>query len=140
MRRLLALLAAACAACGDVNSCETRVASSSDVCLPPALAPNVTSTIELRELCGPSCTALPGCTAILRNAQVVVDVEQEVCVPTSLVDCPLSTCQQRAFPCKLPPLTAGDWALTVPGAPARILHVREGGVTACRFAADAGVQ
>ena len=139
MRRALALLAVACAACADVSSCETGTAVAGDVCIPPALAPNVSTTIELRELCGPACTDLPGCTAILRNAQLVLDVEQEVCLATSTLECPPGTCQQRPFLCKLPPLMPGDWPLTLPGGSLRLVHVREGGDTSCRFT-DGGVQ
>jgi len=139
MRRALALLALTGAACGDVNTCNTGPAGTGDVCVPPALAANIATTIELRELCGPSCTQLPGCSAIFRDGQLVLDIQQEVCLAASGEDCPVTACQQRSFPCKLPPLAPGDWPLSAPGGTLRLVRVREGGDATCRFP-DAGVQ
>ena len=137
MRRALALLAVACAACTDVNTCQTGPATVGDACIPRTIAPNLPVKIELRELCGNECDSLPGCTAILRNGEVVLEVEQEVCTASSGT-CNAG-CQQRAFPCTLPPLTPGDWPLAVPGGPPRLLHVQAEGAASCLFP-DAGVQ
>ena len=127
------LLLLASAACSNGTSCETGVADVGDVCLPTTAAPNLLITIELKELCGRGCTALPSCNAIFRDAQVILDVEQEVCSDTFTAVCINLGCQERAFPCQLPSLTAGDWVVTIPGTQSRLLHVQPGGVASCRF-------
>ena len=133
MRRAYALLLALCAACGDGNACNTGPSDVGDVCLPPLIAPGVPITLEVRELCGRGCTAAPTCSAVLRGGQVALQVEQEVCADTLTASCLGEPCQERAITCKLPALTAGDWALAIDGVPSRVLRVRDGGVVTCRF-------
>jgi hypothetical protein len=87
MRRACALLLALSAGCGDGTSCETGTADMGEVCLPGRIAPDVPVTLEVRELCGRGCTEPPGCSAIFRGAQVILDVEQEVCVDTLTPAC-----------------------------------------------------
>jgi hypothetical protein len=140
MRRACALLLALSAGCGDGTSCETGAADVGEVCLPGRIAPDVPVTLEVRELCGRGCTEPPGCSAIFRGAQVILDVEQEVCVDTLTPACLSLGCQERGITCKLPALRPGDWALSIPGAPPRLLRVQEGGAASCRFTPGVRVQ
>ncbi|HTO96912.1 MAG TPA: hypothetical protein VMK66_07695 [Myxococcales bacterium] len=134
MRRACALLLClAWAACGDGTTCDDGPADVGDVCLPSTVAPDLPITIELRELCGRGCTDKPSCTAVFRDAQVILDVEQEVCSDSFTAACLSLGCLQRTIQCQLPSLTAGDWVLSVPGGPARLLRVQPGGVASCRF-------
>jgi hypothetical protein len=134
MRRSCALLLLlAGAACSDGTTCETGVADVGDVCLPTTGAPNLPITIEMKELCGRACTSLPSCSAVFRDAQVILDVEQEVCSDSFTPLCINLGCQERVFPCQLPSLQAGDWVLTIPGTPARLLRIQPGGSASCRF-------
>jgi hypothetical protein len=135
---LLAALLAVLAACSN-QSCSDYVADVGDICLPAAVPPDIESSIEIRELCGRGCTSQPACNATLRNGAVVLDVSQEICSDAFFLSCVTSPCLQRVVRCKLPALTPGDYTLTAPGAPQRLLKVGPGGTPTCRFpVADAG--
>lgn len=140
MRRACALLLAVVAGCGDGNTCETGTADVGEICLPGSIAPDVPVTLEVRELCGRGCTQPPSCSALFRAAQVLLEVEQEVCADTLTPACLSLGCQERVISCKLPALKAGDWALSIPGAAPRLLRVQEGGVASCRFTLGVRVQ
>jgi len=129
------------AACGDVITCDTQTADVGLICLPPALAPDISSVIELRELCGRGCSHTPSCTALFRGGQVVLDVSQDVCTDTQTASCIDLGCQQRVMRCALPALTTGVYTLQAPGLPAQLLHVQSGGQSTCLLTgADGGVQ
>lgn len=142
--RLLAAAAAlvftsACVDNGD--SCDTRIVDVGDVCIPAAIAPGIPSVVEVRELCGNGCSTMPSCTALMRNAQVVLDVSQDICLSFQAANCLDQGCIQRVMPCTLPSLNEGRYTLDVPGGPSRTLFVQAGGVSSCRFTlSDGGVQ
>ena len=141
MRSFCAALLLCAAACNDGNNCNTVTDDLGDLCLPPALAPGISSVVEVRELCGGGCTGTPSCTAFYRGGQVTLDVSQDVCSDSTTAGCIVLGCQQRIVRCVLPALSAGDYTLTVPGGPSRLLRVAAGGSASCRFtAADGGVQ
>jgi hypothetical protein len=134
-------LALGAAACGNTISCQDQTDDLGALCLPGTVAAGIPATVEVRELCGLACTGVPGCTALLRNGQVVLDVRQEVCSDSATASCLNQGCQHRTIDCVLPALPAGDWTLIVPGGPARLIHVAGGGDSSCRFASpDGGVQ
>jgi len=140
MRILAAALVLLAAACSNGVTCNTVTDDLGDLCVPAALAAGIPSVLDVRELCGAGCTGAPTCTALYRNGQVVLDVEQEVCSDTVTNACADLGCQQRVMHCVLPPLGAGDYPLVVPGGPPRLLRVQQGGTGSCRFALDGGVQ
>ena len=129
------------AACGDVITCNDVTVDVGDACLPDALAPSISSVIELRELCGPGCSGVPTCTALWRNGQIYLDISQQICNDQASAACIDQGCQTRIMRCELPALNAGVYTLRIPGAPARVLKVETGGQSSCRFSeADGGVQ
>ena len=141
MRTLCAALALLAAGCNDGISCDTRTANVGDLCIPSSLPPNIPAVLDVREACGPGCSGVPSCSALFRNGQVVLDVEQDVCSDSFTSRCIDQGCQQRVLRCVFPALPAGDYTLVVPGGPSRSLHVEQGGTASCRFpAADGGVQ
>lgn len=141
MRLLCAAILLLAAACNDGISCDTVTDDLGDLCLPATLAPGIPSVVEVRELCGAGCTGAPSCTALLRGGQVTLDVEHDVCSDSQTRSCIQLGCQQRVMRCVLPSLNAGDYTLSVPGGPSRILRVAAGGDSSCRFpASDGGVQ
>ena len=134
MRFWAALLALAAVACDNTDSCDTRTADVSDICLPAAVAPGIPSVVDVREMCGIGCTGAPSCTALVRNGQVFLDVNQDVCVSaTSSQSCLDLGCQRRVMQCTLPALPEGDYTLVPPGSPSRTIHVQSGGASSCRF-------
>jgi hypothetical protein len=133
---LLAALALIVPACSTEN-CNTIAADVGDLCLPPAVAPDVQLTIELREMCGKGCSHQPSCDALLRNGQVFLDVRQDVCQDTLFLNCIQLGCVRRVIRCTLPALPEGDYALAAPGAGVQLLRVRAGGQSSCRFPAPA---
>lgn len=133
----LVLLAAAC---DNGVSCNTVTDDLGDLCVPSMVAVGIPSVFDVRELCGAGCTGAPTCTALFRNGQVLLDVEQEVCSDTQNATCADMGCQQRVLRCVIPALGIGDYPLVVPGGPSRLLRVQQGGVASCRFALDGGVQ
>lgn len=145
MRHVLLPLAVAtllCAACSDnTDVCNSGSSDVGAICLPAPIQPGITTSIQLRELCGRGCSDLPSCTAIFRNAQVILDVSQTTCNSQLTSVCLAQGCQTRLIPCSLPALAAGDYTLLVPGGPTQILHVQTGGSSSCRLAdLDGGVQ
>jgi hypothetical protein len=131
-----------CAACSDDGDvCNTGTSDVGELCVPAPLAPSINATIQLRELCGRGCSDLPSCTAIFRNAQVILDVNQTTCNSQLTSVCLSRGCQTRLIPCSLPALAEGDYTLVVPGGTTQILHVRSGGQSTCRLLdLDGGVQ
>ena len=141
MRSLCAALLLCAAACNSGISCDTRTDDLGDLCIPATLAPGIPSVLDVRELCGGGCTSMPSCTALFRGGTVALDVAHEVCSDSASGGCIAVGCQQRIVRCVLPALAAGDYTLTVPGGPARLLRVRGGGAASCRFpSTDGGVQ
>jgi hypothetical protein len=143
--RLAALPLAAivlCAACSDTGDvCDTGSSDVGALCLPRPIAPGIVSTIQLRELCGRGCSDLPSCTAVFRNAQVVLDVQQTTCNSQLTGQCLSQGCQTRVIPCALPSLAEGDYTLVVPGGLQQVLQVQTGGQSSCRILdADGGGQ
>jgi hypothetical protein len=131
----------ALAGCNDVVSCETVTADVGLVCLPDAFAPDVSSVIEARELCGKGCSGNPACTALFTGGRVVLDVTQDLCTDAQSAACIDQGCLTRLMRCELPALPAGDYTIAVPGGPSQLIHVRAGGQSSCRFAeTDGGVQ
>src|SRR4051812_32459065 len=118
LRRAAIALLLCAAACSD-SQCDTGTVDLSDICLPAPAAPDLPLVVEVRELCGRGCSGVPTCTALLRNAQVTLEVEQDVCQETLTQECLDRGCQQRVVRCQLPPLTAGDYAVVAPGAVSR---------------------
>lgn len=139
MLRRLALAAALCAAACSDSQCDTGTVDVSEVCLPGSVAPGIPIVVDVRELCGRGCSGVPNCTALMRNAQVALDLEQDVCQETLTSECVALGCQQRVVRCELPALDGGDYVVSAPGGFARVLKVREGGASTCRFALDGGV-
>jgi hypothetical protein len=139
---LAAALATALCACTDTGDiCDSGTGAIGQICVPDPVAPSITTTIQMRELCGRGCSDLPSCTAVFRNAQVVLDVEQTVCNSQLTAACLSLGCLTRLVPCSLPSLPEGDYTLVVPGGPDQLLHVRSGGTSSCRLLdTDAGVQ
>ena len=138
MALFLALLAAAC---NEGVTCNTQNADVGDLCIPGAIAPDLPSVLDVKELCGLGCGAAPSCSALFRNGQVVLSLDQDVCNTDLTSACLDQGCLQRVMHCDLPALSTGDYALVVPGGPLRVLHVAAGGSASCRFpAADGGVQ
>ncbi|HEY2030197.1 MAG TPA: hypothetical protein VGH20_13415 [Myxococcales bacterium] len=137
----LVLAAFVCAACSDnTDVCNNGPSDVGAICVPSPLAPGITSTIQLRELCGRGCSDLPSCTAIFRNAQVILDVNQTTCNSQLTAACLQLGCQTRSIPCALPALAEGDYTLLVPGGATQILRVRSGGSSSCRLGdLDGGV-
>jgi len=113
LRRLALLAALAAAACSD-SQCETGAANLSELCLPSSAAPDLSMVIEVRELCGRGCSGVPSCTALMRNAEVVLDVEQEICQEILTQECVDLGCIQRVIQCQLPPLKPGEYAVVAP--------------------------
>ena len=141
MRLLAAALLCTCACNSTGDICDTTTADVGDVCVPASIAPGVPSVIEVRELCGVGCSSMPSCTALLRNAQVTLDVEGEVCQSNLSGSCLDLGCLQRVMRCVLPALNPGHYTLNVPGGPQRALAVASGGQSSCLFTlADGGVQ
>lgn len=139
--RIAAALLLLAAGCNDVVTCDTETADIGLVCLPPLLAPQVSSVIEVRELCGKGCSGTPVCTALWTGGRVVLDVTQEVCTDSQSASCIDLGCRRRVIRCQLPALDPGEYTLAAPGAPVQLVHVGAGGQSSCRFAqADGGVQ
>jgi hypothetical protein len=139
--RPLAALAVALAACNSTDTCDDKTDDVGDLCLPADVAPNLPVLLEAREQCGATCTGTPNCSAIFVDGRVALEVSQEVCSSSQSAFCILLGCQRRIMQCTLPPLAEGDYALTVPGGPPRLLRVRSGGAGSCRFPSlDGGVQ
>jgi hypothetical protein len=136
----LVLLCFACSSNGD--TCEDIPADLGELCIPDAIAPGLTTNIEVRELCGNGCSDQPSCTAVFRNAQVVLDTDLNFCASSQSAICLSAGCLHRTLSCALPSLSAGEYTLVVPGGALRTLHVQPGGLSACRFAddGDAGTQ
>ena len=128
------------AACTDTNTCDTKTVDLGNLCLPSTVAPNIPAQLDAIELCGPGCSGTPTCSALYRNGVVVVSAEQDVCTQSFSTACEAQGCLQRTLRCVLPALAAGDYPMTIPGAPPRILHVQPGGSSSCRFTqADGGI-
>src|SRR5258708_4247637 len=140
MRFVCAALLLFSAACSDGTSCDTKTDDVGEVCLPALLAPGMPSQLDMRELCSPGCSGVSSCSALFSNGAVVLDVEQDVCSDSFTATCVAAGCMQRIVTCSLPPLSAGDYSLIVPGVPPRLLRVQPGGSSTCRFFnADGGV-
>jgi hypothetical protein len=137
LRRIVLAAALGAAACSD-QSCNTGVVDVSEICVPQSLAPGLSADIDVRELCGLGCSGVPSCTALFRNAQVLLDTEQDVCQESLTANCALQGCQQRVVRCKLPALNPGDYVVSASGGVNRVLHVEVGGSSSCRFALDGG--
>ena len=139
---LAAALATALCACTDTGDiCDSGTSAVGELCVPGTIAPGITTSIQMRELCGRGCSDLPSCTAVFRNAQVVLNTDQTVCASQLSGPCLSLGCLTRLIPCALPALSEGDYTLVVPGGPDQILHVRSGGSSSCRLLdIDAGVQ
>jgi hypothetical protein len=142
MRYILLLAALLASACSDNNdTCDSIAPDIGAFCVPRPLASGIVAAIQVRELCGRGCSDIPTCTAIFRNSQVVLDVDQTVCNSQLAATCLSQGCLTRVIPCALPALNAGDYPLIVPGGPLQILHVTEGGESTCRLPVlDGGVQ
>jgi hypothetical protein len=133
------VLLSACVDNGD--TCDNRIVDVGDVCIPATIAPGIPSVVEVRELCGNGCSEMPSCTALMRNAAVVLDVSQDICASFQSAACLDQGCIQRVMRCTLPALNEGRYTLNVPGGPSRTLLVQAGGASSCRFTlADGGVQ
>ena len=139
MLRRIAIAAALCAAACTDSQCDTGVVDVSEVCLPAPAAPGLPLVVNVRESCGRGCSGVPTCTALLRNAQVTLAVEQDVCQETLTQECLNRACEQRVVPCQLPPLNEGDYVISAPGGASQLLHVQSGGASTCRLQADGGV-
>jgi hypothetical protein len=137
--RRIAIVAALCAAACTDSTCETSVVDVSELCLPAPAAPGLPLVVDVRESCGRGCSGVPSCTALLRNAQVTLTVEQDVCQETLTQECVSLPCEQRVVRCQLPALNEGDYVISAPGSASRLLHVQGGGASTCRLAADGGV-
>jgi hypothetical protein len=131
-----------CAACNDDgDSCNSGTSDIGALCLPRPLAPGIVAAIQVRELCGRGCSENPSCTAVFRDSQVVLDMQQTTCTSQLSAACVILGCQTRVIPCALPALNEGDYTLVVPGGPAQILHVADGGQSSCFLTVlDGGVQ
>jgi len=131
-----------CSACEDTgDSCNSGTSDIGALCLPRTLAPGITAAIQVRELCGRGCSENPSCTAVFRNSQVVLDMQQTTCTSQLTAACVDMGCQTRIIPCALPALNEGDYPLVVPGAPLQVLHVLDGGQSSCFLPSlDGGVQ
>lgn len=142
MKKALLIAALLCVGCDDTGDvCNSTTTDIGDLCLPSTLAPSITSAIQVRELCGRGCSELPSCTAVFRNAQVVLDLSQTACNSQLSAACLSQGCLTRTIPCALPPLNAGEYPLVVPGGPLQVLHVASGGQSSCRLPPlDGGVQ
>jgi hypothetical protein len=132
MSALLAALALLAPGC-DTNTCETVASDVGELCNQGALAADRQLVIEVRELCGKGCSGQPSCDAFLRNGQVVLDVQQEVCQETTFYQCIALGCVRRVIRCTLPDLHEGDYTLVAPGTAVQLLRVRAGGQASCRF-------
>jgi hypothetical protein len=142
MRLLWAALALLCAACSSNGAtCDTKTDDLGEICLPAQIAPGIPAQFDVRELCSPGCSSNPSCSALFINGAVVLDVENDVCSDQlTSATCVAMGCLQRTVRCDLPALGAGDYPLIVPGGPPRLLRVRPGGSSSCRFFdADGGV-
>ncbi|HET9751365.1 MAG TPA: hypothetical protein VFP52_00325, partial [Myxococcales bacterium] len=95
MLRRIAIAAALCAAACSDSTCETGVVDVSELCLPAPAAPGLPLVVDVRESCGRGCSGVPSCTALLRNAQVTLTVEQDVCQETLTQECVSLPCAQR---------------------------------------------
>ena len=133
MRALFLALAFQLLAGCSSDSCRTITADVGALCLPPSAAAGQETVIEVRELCGPGCSHDPNCTAFLRNGQVVLTIEQDLCSEAAFQQCVQIQCVQRVVRCRLPSLAPGDYAIVAPGAPLQLLHVAPGGQAACQF-------
>lgn len=138
IRRTAVAIALCAAACSDQN-CNTSVVDVSEICVPQSLAPGLEADIDVRELCGLGCSGAPSCSALFRNAQVLLDTQQDVCQESLTANCALQGCQQRVVRCKLPALGPGDYVVSASGGVNRVLHVEAGGSSSCRFALDGGL-
>ena len=135
----IAVAAALCsAACSD-SSCNTNVVDVSEICAPISIAPNFGVVVDVRELCGAGCSGVPSCTSFLRNAQVILETEQDFCTDAVTSDCANDPCQQRVIHCQLPSLTVGEYVVFAPGGVSRVLRVEPDGASSCRFPPDGGV-
>jgi hypothetical protein len=142
MRNALLLAALFCCACSDTGDiCESGSADIGAFCVPQPMAPGNIAVIQVQEQCGRGCSELPTCTALFRNAQVVLDVGHTTCQSQLSPACEALGCLERIIPCTLPQLNEGDYPLVMPGAPLQLLHVQSGGASICRLRlADGGVQ
>ncbi len=141
MRLACAALLLLAVACDNGDPCDTGTAQVGDVCLPATLAPDLPSVLEVRELCGNPCSGPPTCTALFRNGAVALDAQQEICASQQTSGCLQSGCRSAVMRCVIPALPAGNYALNLPGSPARLLRVAPGGQSSCHFTlADGGVQ
>jgi hypothetical protein len=128
----LAALALASARC-DNTTCVDRNPDVGAVCLPPTVQAGQTSVIEVRESCG-LCSSQPQCDSTLIDGAVRVELHARICNDGS-VTCDTNLCLQRIVRCTLPSLPQGDWPLVLPGNQARLIRVREGGLSSCRLPA-----
>jgi hypothetical protein len=142
MRNALLIAALACCACSDTGDiCEDSAADIGAFCVPTPMAPGNIAVIQVQELCGRGCSDLPTCTALFRNAQVVLDVGHTTCQSQLSSGCESLGCLQRIIPCTLPQLNEGEYPLVIPGAPLELLRVQDGGTSICRLRLpDGGVQ
>ena len=141
MRLACAALLLLAVACDNGDTCNTAAADVAEVCLPATVAPDLPVVVQVRELCGNTCSGLPDCSALYRNATVFLDFQQETCSSQLGTGCIQAGCRSAAVRCVLPALAPGDYPLRIPGGPSRMLHVVEGGASSCRFtSADGGVE
>lgn len=133
MRSLLCLALFASPLACETGGCHDITSDVGQLCLPASLAAGQETTIEIRELCGAGCSHPPGCTALLRNGVIELDVRQEICSEAQFFNCVSISCIQRVTRCKLPSLSAGDYTVVAPGAPRQLVHVVAGGDASCRF-------
>lgn len=75
-------------------------------------------------------TQRPTCAVPVSGAQVQLQLQAAWCVDGDLM-CP-AACARWTAPCAVPALAAGDYAVTVDGAPVQTLAVRAGAsATSC---------
>jgi len=127
---IVALLAAGSFRC-DNTTCVDRRPDVSSACLPAAVQPDQTFTIQVREACG-LCSTQPKCDSTLVDGAVRVNVHAQLCNDGSIT-CDTSLCLQRLVLCTLPSLPVGDWPLLLPANQVRLIRVRDGGVSSCQL-------
>jgi len=127
---IVALLAAGSFRC-DNTTCVDRRPDVSSACLPAAVQPDQTFTIQVREACG-LCSTQPKCDSTLVDGAVRVNVHAQLCNDVSIT-CDTSLCLQRLVLCTLPSLPVGDWPLLLPANQVRLIRVRDGGVSSCQL-------
>jgi hypothetical protein len=132
----LVLLCAACTSNGD--TCDDVPADLGDLCIPGTVAPNLTTNVQVRELCGNPCSDLPTCTAVFRDAQLYLDTNLNYCLSSQSASCLVGGCLHRTLSCALPAMKEGEYALIIPGGALRTIKVQQGGASACQFPAEDG--